>query len=589
MLLRFAVLVGLVGSMVLGASAARAERRVALVIGNSAYVHAMALSNPINDAGDVAEALKKLGFEVHLGRDLDQQAFAAKMEEFARDLEGADVGLFFYAGHALQINERNYLVTTGAKLESEFLISSETMDLEPIIRLMESKTATNLIFLDACRNNPLAENLRRNLVAQNRSANLGRGLARVESAGRDTLVAFAAAPGQEAKDGSGRNSPFTSALLRHVITPDLEVSVMLKQVAADVRKETHNAQRPQQLSDMSRVFYFAGATGTPGTKIAAVKPESAPVQAEANPGLDRSLDVAFWTSVQSSNDCESVRAYLQRFPDGVFTDLAKLAERRLCGPGRRVSVEPGQGAAAKAEDAVASPALTPASKNLTPAAVGPPPALAAPPLPAAPPVIASPEVAMLPAPTSPAPEARQELARDIQDELIRLGCATREADGTWGAATRIAVEKFNRYVRAKFDVEAPSTGLMTALRERSARVCPLECGAGFRLRGDECVAVTPAKVHEKDNNKDAERRREIERKDAARAKERRREAAREQDVRHPTAVEKPTPRKNTVDGSARSEAKPKFPIPQCQTAYQLGNKWCCTYDLPGSAPRIICP
>ena len=202
-----------------GAVPAQAERRVALVIGNSAYVNAAALRNPRNDAGDIAETLKKLGFEVELGLDLDQRGFGQIIEKFGRDLDGADVGVFFYAGHALQISDKNYLVSTTARLENEFLVASETMELEPIVRLMESKAPTNLIFLDACRNNPLADNLRRSLAATKRSANLGRGLARIEATGRDTLIAFAAAPGQEATDGSDRNSPFTAALLRRLPIP----------------------------------------------------------------------------------------------------------------------------------------------------------------------------------------------------------------------------------------------------------------------------------------------------------------------------------------------------------------------------------
>src|SRR5262249_30667487 len=140
-----------------------------------------------------------------------------------------------------------------------FLVPSETIELDVIIRLMESKTGTNLIFLDACRNNPLTDNLKRNLAAVNRAITVGRGLARVDPTGHDTLVAFSAAPGQEAADGHGRNSPFTASLLRRLAEPGLEVSVMLKEVAADVREATHNAQRPQQLSDMSKAFYFVKA------------------------------------------------------------------------------------------------------------------------------------------------------------------------------------------------------------------------------------------------------------------------------------------------------------------------------------------
>src|SRR5262252_8984810 len=170
-------MLGVIGC--LAATQALAERRVALVVGNAQYAHTPALPNPRNDAQDIADTLRRVGFEVTLGYDLNQTKFARIIDDFARALEGADVGLFYYAGHGLQINEKNFLVSTEAKLESTFLVPSETIEVDAIIRLMESKTTTNLVFLDACRNNPLAENLKRNLAATNRALTLGRGLAAV--------------------------------------------------------------------------------------------------------------------------------------------------------------------------------------------------------------------------------------------------------------------------------------------------------------------------------------------------------------------------------------------------------------------------
>ena len=298
------------------ATQAIAERRVALVIGNSQYAHTPALPNPRRDAQDMADTLRRVGFEVTLGYDLDQTRFAHIIDDFARRLDGADVGLFFYAGHGLQINEKNYLVSTEAKLESTFLVPSETIELDAIIRLMESKTGTNLIFLDACRNNPLTDNLKRNLAAINRTVSVGRGLARIEPTGRDTLVAFSSAPGQEAADGRGRNSPFTASLLRHLPKPGLEVSVMLKEVTADVRRDTNNAQRPQQLSDMSKKFYFVKAEPS-----AAAAPPIAPPDP---------VELAFWKSAEAANKCESIRAYLRKYPDGSFKELALIYEDALC-------------------------------------------------------------------------------------------------------------------------------------------------------------------------------------------------------------------------------------------------------------------
>src|SRR3954454_352915 len=334
MLTRLMMLTGLLAATLVTASAAHADRRVALVVGNSAYSNAASLRNPRNDAADMAETLKKLGFEVELGLDLDQQNFAVTIEKFARAQDGADVGLFFYAGHGLQLNDKNYLVSTNARLDNEFLLSSETIGLEAIVRLMESKTAVNLVFLDACRNNPLADNLRRGLEATKRSASLGRGLARVEPNSRDTLIAFAAAPGQVAVDGDDRNSPFTTSLLRNIPRPSVEVSVMLKEVSADVRRATANAQRPQQLSDMSRTFYFVAASPLPASDAAAAAPVSEPVAKAlaplVTPGDDRAFDVAFWNAAQAANDCDAVRAYLQRFPNGVFVEPGKLSGLLLC-------------------------------------------------------------------------------------------------------------------------------------------------------------------------------------------------------------------------------------------------------------------
>jgi hypothetical protein len=485
MLTRLLLLGAVLAAALMPASAVHAERRVALVIGNSAYEHAATLRNPRNDAAEMAATLEKLGFKVLLGVDLDQQKFARAIDQFGRMLDQADVGLLFYAGHGLQINERNYLVSTNAQLASEFLIPAETIDLESIVRLMESKTPTNIVFLDACRNNPLAEDLRRNLAALHRSVSLGRGLARVETTGRDTLIAFAAAPGQEAADGSGQHSPFTTALLKRMPQPGVEVSVMLKQVAADVRELTQNGQRPQQLSDMSRLFYFAkaetaaeltakvaaaGPAPVPAPAVDAPKPAPQPAAHPAPAADDRALDVAFWNAAQAADHCDAVRAYLRRFPNGVFVELARLSERRLCDGGRRLDV---QAAAPAAKPAGSEPPPAPAEKPAAEAKVPEAKVAALPDAPAA-----------VPPPPKPA-----ELARNAQLELIRLGCGNLEADGDWGAASRKAVRLFNKHAKAKLDVETPSEALVAALRAKEDRVCPLVCDDGYRAKGNTCVAI----------------------------------------------------------------------------------------------------
>jgi uncharacterized caspase-like protein len=350
----------------LTAAQASAERRVALVVGNSQYEHTPALSNPRNDAEDIADALKKVGFEVEVGYDLDQVRFASLIDDFARALEGADVGLFFYAGHGLQIDDRNYLVSTQAKLESTFLVASETIELDAVIRLMESKTRTNLVFLDACRNNPLTENLKRNLAATNRAATVSRGLAPVKPGSRDTLVVYSAAPGEVAADGTGRNSPFAASLLRHLPEAGLEISVMLKDVTADVRQETNNGQRPQQLSDMSRKFYFVNPDAPAVPAQPAITPPPAGPAGPAAPPSDP-VEVAFWQSASAANECESIRAYISQYPKGSFAALAVIRERQLCKPGPETAVAPPQTAPGPAPDA--TPATTPAAQTADAAAL----------------------------------------------------------------------------------------------------------------------------------------------------------------------------------------------------------------------------
>jgi hypothetical protein len=478
MLTRLMMLTGLVAATLVAASAAHADRRVALVVGNSAYANAASLRNPRNDASDMAETLKKIGFEVELGLDLDQQNFAVMIEKFARALDGADVGLFFYAGHGLQLNDKNYLVSINAKLENEFLMSSETIDLTSIVRLMESKASVNLVFLDACRNNPLAENLRRGLEVTKRSANLGRGLARIEPTSRDTLIAFAAAPGQVANDGDDRNSPFTTSLLRNIPRPSVEVSVMLKEVSADVRRATANAQRPQQLSDMSRTFYFVAASPV-AANDAVPAAEPAPKAPVVSQGDDRAFDVAFWNAAQAANDCDAVRAYLQRFPNGVFVELGRLSERRLCAAQRKVTVaEPVDRPEMVAPAAPTSPAAVPpaVAKSDSKTSGGA--------------TVATLESAnAAPSATRMAGPSSTELARVVQLELYRVGCGPSDADGKWNAATREGLRRFSRAAHLKLDLEAPSGATITALQKQKGRVCPLECGRGLQARGDSCVAI----------------------------------------------------------------------------------------------------
>ncbi len=218
-------------------------KRVALVIGNSNYQFSSKLANPGNDAQDISQTLRQLGFDVVEGRDLDRRGMDDALRSFSRKLDGAGLAILFYSGHGVQVNERNYLIPIDARIERAADLNLDAVDVQRIIDQMETEKRVNLIFLDACRDNPLARSLARNAGGGTRSASVGMGLAPVQSAA-GTLIAYATQPNNVALDGDGRNSPFTTALLKHMVVPNLEVELMMKQVRLDVMSATREKQIP---------------------------------------------------------------------------------------------------------------------------------------------------------------------------------------------------------------------------------------------------------------------------------------------------------------------------------------------------------
>ncbi|MFA5901458.1 MAG: caspase domain-containing protein [Hyphomicrobium sp.] len=242
-------------ALILFSLPAAAEKRVALVIGNSKYVDVTPLSNPLHDANAIAAAFKAAGFDVILGVDVDKRAFDTKVRNFAELLEGSDVAIFFYAGHGLQVGGRNYLIPTDARLLNERDLDFDAVSLDLVLKQMELGRAerTNIVFLDACRDNPFTRNLARSMGT--RSANLGKGLAQVDT-GVGTFIAYSTQPGNVALDGKGQNSPFTAALAKHVGEPDRNLTSVMIEVRKEVLAATDGKQVPWDHSALTGEFYF---------------------------------------------------------------------------------------------------------------------------------------------------------------------------------------------------------------------------------------------------------------------------------------------------------------------------------------------
>jgi polyhydroxyalkanoate synthesis regulator phasin len=232
-----------------------ADSRVALIIGNSNYANANKLANPANDAADMADHLKKLGFNVFLGLDLNKAGFDAKIRDFSAALEESGTAILFYAGHGLQVGGQNYLVPVDAKLARERDLEFEAVKLDFIMKQMElgREDKTNIVFLDACRDNPLSRSLARNMGT--RSTAVGQGLAQVD-AGVGTFVAYSTQPGNVALDGSGRNSPFTASLAKRMLEPGRNLTSVMIDVRKDVIASTGGKQVPWDHSALTGEFYF---------------------------------------------------------------------------------------------------------------------------------------------------------------------------------------------------------------------------------------------------------------------------------------------------------------------------------------------
>jgi hypothetical protein len=279
----------------------QAQTRVALVIGNSAYRHVPVLPNTRNDAGDVATSFERLGFAVQRVDDGGFDAMRRALLEFSRKARDAEMAVVFFAGHGMEVGGENWLIPVDAELKTDLDAEQEAISLKAVMLTVSAASRLGLVVLDACRNNPFAATMQRTL----RMRAVERGFARVEPTG-SVLVAFAARDGTTAADGTGRNSPFTAALLRHLETPGLEINFLFRNVRDDVIVATRRRQEPFLYGSLSKETIYL--------KEAPAKP-AAPTP-----------DQIGWNLLKETNDAAALKTFIAQFPD---SPLRPQAEARI--------------------------------------------------------------------------------------------------------------------------------------------------------------------------------------------------------------------------------------------------------------------
>ena len=226
------------------------EKRLALIIGNADYKNSNPLQNPLNDAKAIAKALKEVGFTVLLYLDADLKTMKLAMDDFGDKLKSYNIGLFYYAGHGLQVKGFNYLIPIDASLKSEQDVDYDCVDAGRLLGKMEDAgTSTNIVILDACRDNPFARSW------SGRSAGKGSGLAFM-NAPSGSIVAYATSPGKTASDGTGKNGLYTEAFLQYVKVPNLSLEEFFKSVRAEVEKKSNKSQTPWESTSLKGSFFF---------------------------------------------------------------------------------------------------------------------------------------------------------------------------------------------------------------------------------------------------------------------------------------------------------------------------------------------
>jgi formylglycine-generating enzyme required for sulfatase activity len=289
------------------ATSAQAEKRVALVIGNGAYAKVGKLPNPTRDADAMEALFRKAGFDVvEAKRDLGFAAMRRALRDFSDHVHGADIAVVFYAGHGIEVNGTNYLIPVDAALERDIDVEDETVSLDRVTQMLEQAKRLRLIVLDACRDNPFIRSMRRTVS----SRSIGRGLAEVRVLSADTLIAFAAKAGSTAADGEGTNSPYTTALAKHVVTPGLDLRLALGRVRDEVLQRTANKQEP----------HYYGSLGGAEIALVAAKPLAASPEARVSQ-LSEAAEA--WDRTKDTTNIAVLEDFIARYKETFYARLAR--------------------------------------------------------------------------------------------------------------------------------------------------------------------------------------------------------------------------------------------------------------------------
>jgi uncharacterized caspase-like protein len=508
-------------AFLLASGPAFAEKRVALVLGNSNYQNVAPLPNPVNDSSKIAATLKDAGFDVvDSRRDLAAAETRRALRDFADRARDADIAVVYYAGHGIEVDGGNYLIPVDARLERDTDIYDEGLSLDRILIAIEPAKKLRLVILDACRDNPFARTMKRTVA----SRAIGQGLAKVEPTSPNVLIAYSAKAGSTAADGDGNNSPITMALSHHLTKPGLDVRRAFGFVRDEVLKTTNNRQEP---------FVYGSLGGedvplvpAPRSAPAAAAPAPVPsAQAEARRDYELALQIG---------NKSALNAFLVQYPDGFYASLAKLQLDKIVAEETRVTAtekarqaeqerarlaaegaQKSQQAKAEAEAKAAEQARIAAEKakqwaqdqaaaaeQKRVATEGAAADKVAAPAPADADKDKAVNVAAL---AAGPPQA--DVNKSVQAELRRVGCLTGSADGNWNNASQRSLTQFNRYAGTRLDTKVASVDALDTLKLKSSRVCPLVCEHGFQADGDRCVKITCAEGSFLNDNNECEKRR----------------------------------------------------------------------------------